>query len=118
VFPKTVVGDKSAKRVSISHGFVLRDEATEGISLGDYTKRNFSTNDQPDPSASLFRMEPGRCLSQQVYGVSKAHVSAKMGSLPPVCVKRESFGDFLSKCDLFFGLGYCYSPTGTDTEAY
>ena len=88
IFPKTVVGQKGTKKVSIVHGFVKRDESPAGISVGDYTKKNMSTSDLPDPSANLFNMEPGRCLQQTLYGVSKAHVATPF-EVMPVCVKRK-----------------------------
>ena len=87
IFPKTVVGQKWAKKVAITHGYVHRDEAPVKISVGDYTKKNYSSSDQPDPSANLLTMEPGRCLTQKLYGVSKAHVSTPFNVMP-VCIKR------------------------------
>ena len=87
-FPRTVVGGKNTTKIAIVDGFVQRDEAPAGISVGDYTKRNFSSSDVPDPSANEFRMEPGRCLWQQLIGVSKAHVPTTL-SLKPTCIKRK-----------------------------
>ena len=87
VFPKTIVGQKGAKKIAIVHGYVHRDKAPEKISVGDYTKKNYSTNDLPDPSANLFKMEPGRCLTQKLYGVSKAHIFTSFDVMP-VCIKR------------------------------
>lgn len=96
IFPKTVVGQRSSKKVVIKAGYVLRDESPKKISVGDYTKRNISTNDLPDLGANLFRMEPGRCLRQQLYGVSKAHVATAFNVIP-ICVKRP--GDTLLEAD-------------------
>ena len=87
IFPKTIIGQKGAKKVAIVHGYVHRDEAPVKISVGDYTKKNFSTDDLPDPSANLFKMEPGRCLKQKLYGVSKAHISTSFDVMT-LCIKR------------------------------
>ena len=106
VFPRTVVGRKGAKKIAIVHGYVHRDEAPAKISVGDYTKRNYSSSDRPDPSANLFRMEPGRCVTQTLYGVSRAHVATPFHVMP-VCVKRMTrFG--LSV--LFIDVSEAYSP--------
>ena len=88
VFPRTVIGNKNANKISIVNGFVQRDEESSGISVGDYTKRNYSSSDVPDPSASTFHMEPGRCLWQTLIGVSRAHVPSAV-NLKPTCVKRK-----------------------------
>ncbi|XP_070206105.1 uncharacterized protein [Littorina saxatilis] len=88
VFPQTVVGLKGAKKVAIVNGFVHRDETPDQISVGDYTKKNISTEDLPDPTANLFNMEPGRCLTQRLYGVSKAHIATSFDVIP-LCVKRR-----------------------------
>ena len=83
------MGKKDAKKVAIVQGYVHRDEAAAKISVGDYTKKNYSNEDLPDPSANRFKMEPGRCLMQKLYGVSKSHVSASFDVMP-MCIKRKA----------------------------
>ncbi|KAK7496779.1 hypothetical protein BaRGS_00011988 [Batillaria attramentaria] len=88
VFPKTVVGSKNTTKVAIVHGFLKRDDVpSKDASIGDYTKKNYTSDTEPDPSANKFSMEPGRCLTQRLYGVNKGHVSAAVDLLP-VCIKR------------------------------
>ncbi|XP_076452271.1 uncharacterized protein LOC143287914 [Babylonia areolata] len=87
LFPRVLVGRKGTKKIAIVGGFVHRDESPVPISVGDYSKKNVSTDDQPDPSANLLHVEPGRCLRLSVFGVSKAHVSAPLDR-KLVCIKR------------------------------
>nr|KAG5706426.1 hypothetical protein BaRGS_032819 [Batillaria attramentaria] len=87
VFPKTVIGTKNAKKVVIVNGFIQVDGFSEDFSVGDYAKQNFTSDTKPDPSANTFEMEPGRCMEQRMYGVSKSHVATAI-ELPPVCIKR------------------------------
>ncbi|KAL8573311.1 hypothetical protein ACOMHN_032773 [Nucella lapillus] len=96
VFPRTVIGGNGTTKIVIDKGFVHRKEASAAISIGDYTKRNMSSNDRPDPSANLLSMEPGRCLNVTVYAVTKAHVAASLHRL--VCRKRSA--DVLLTADL------------------
>lgn len=88
IFPRTRVGWRNATKVAIVDGFMHVDAAPEAISLGDYVKRNYTSDMQPDPSANKLTMEPGRCLKQRVFGVSKAHVTTARDVMP-VCRKRE-----------------------------
>jgi hypothetical protein len=78
VVPRTEVGNKDFTDVSISKGFVLQKTSSNGTS-----------NDTLDPSSNLFHMEPGRCLTSQLYAVSKAHVRAALALPPPLCIKRK-----------------------------
>nr|KAG5704401.1 hypothetical protein BaRGS_031107 [Batillaria attramentaria] len=86
VFPRTVIGFADTKKVAIVNGFVQRADLPTDISIGDYTKENYSSSDQPDPTANKFLMEPGRCLQQKIYGVSKAHVSTALNTMA-MCIK-------------------------------
>nr|KAG5706492.1 hypothetical protein BaRGS_032885 [Batillaria attramentaria] len=73
VFPKTVVGSKNTTKVAIVHGFLKRDDVpSKDASIGDYTKKNYTSDTEPDPSANKFSMEPGRCLTQRLIR-SKAY---------------------------------------------
>ncbi|KAK7460764.1 hypothetical protein BaRGS_00038811, partial [Batillaria attramentaria] len=87
IFPRTVVGPKGTTKVAIVDGFFQSDTDNKRISIGDYTKKNFSTDTPPDPSANKFLMEPGRCLYQQLFGVNKAHWSTAL-DVVPLCIKR------------------------------
>ncbi|KAK7496783.1 hypothetical protein BaRGS_00011992 [Batillaria attramentaria] len=87
VFPQTVVGTKNTTQVAIVDGYMKRDDLTQNVSIGDYTKKNYTSDSLPDPTANKFLMEPGRCLRQKLYGVSKGHVLTAV-ELTPVCIKR------------------------------
>ena len=82
------MGDKSSRSVAIVGGYVQRDGKPTNISVGDYTKKNVSSDDHPDPSDNLFHLEPGRCLTQKVYGVNRAHVATSIDVMP-ICIKRK-----------------------------
>lgn len=70
------------------NGFMQLDMAPGAISIGDYTKKNLSSDTPSNPKANLFNMEPGRCLSQSLYGVSKAHVLSRLDFMP-TCIRSE-----------------------------
>ena len=82
------MGLNTTKKVAMVNGFMQLQGLPNNISIGDYTKKNVSSDTPPDPSANTFRMEPGRCLRQRIYGVSKAHVMTPI-DVKPTCVKRK-----------------------------
>ena len=87
VFPRTRVGLNTTKKVALVHGYMQLEGLPAGVSIGDYAKKNRSTDSLPDPTGNRFKMEPGRCLNQRIYGVSKAHVLNPIDVMP-TCVKR------------------------------
>ncbi|KAK7493720.1 hypothetical protein BaRGS_00015049 [Batillaria attramentaria] len=107
LFPKSRVGLNSTKKVAIVDGFMQLDGAPGGISIGDYTKKNMSSDTPPDPTANKFLMEPGRCLRQRVYGGNKAHVRTAI-DVTPTCIKMSRgamMAGVLQDSDLDAGYG-------------
>ena len=91
VFPKTRVGVNTTKKVALVNGYMQLEGLPSGVSIGDFTKRKVTSDSSPDPTANRFQMEPGRCLKQTIYGVSKAHVLSRVDVMP-TCVKRVYSG--------------------------
>ena len=96
VLPKVVVANGNVSRVGIVSGRLQLDGRSTNITIGDYARSSFHPAPPPDPASgqdddpgALFRMEPGRCLSQQLFGVSRSHRERAL-DLMPVCFMRES----------------------------
>lgn len=87
LFPRTRVGLKNTKKIAIVNGFIQLDNMPYMVSIGDYASRNYSSDTPPNPTANKFSMEPGRCLKQRLYGISKAYVASFVTPMP-ICIKR------------------------------
>lgn len=88
MFPRTRVGFKTTKKIAIVDGFMQLDNVPDVVSIGDYASMNYSSDTPPDPTANKFAMEPGRCLKQRFFGISRAYVASQMNPMP-ICIKSR-----------------------------
>ncbi|KAK7113965.1 hypothetical protein V1264_000110 [Littorina saxatilis] len=90
IFPRSVVANRNVTTVAIVNGYVELEGQTTNITVQDYVNMNFQPSNLTDAvSGAVFRMEPGRCLRQSVYGVSRSHTVTEGPAMEPVCIQRE-----------------------------
>ncbi|XP_041347965.1 uncharacterized protein LOC121367704 [Gigantopelta aegis] len=90
IFPLMRIGKKQAKSVGIVAGEMRLDGIQKNPGLGEFFERNMTNvkNVKQDRKKNQFKLEPGRCIYQSLYAVSRSHLHSKIRS-NPLCIKRK-----------------------------
>lgn len=94
LFPKSIVANPNVTRVALIGGYVYMEGSNSSINIKDYVHSNFQSSNSSDPQNTLFSLEPGRCVSQTITGISLANVESVPVSVGPFCIQRE--GDIIA----------------------
>ena len=90
VFPLTRIGSNEAKTVGIVSGAMRLDGMDIHPGLGDFFERTMTNiNTTEILQKDHFELEPGRCVYQSLFAVSRSHLWNKI-DLPPLCIKSKN----------------------------
>ena len=85
------IGKKQAKRIGIVAGKMRLDGIQTNPDLAEFFERNMTNikSVKHQKKKGHFRLEPGRCIYQSLYAVSRSHLHSKISS-HPLCIKRKN----------------------------